>query len=194
MRVLLIPVDARPVTREIAVEVAAVAGVEVLVPPKEILGFLKQPADLAAVQGWLAENAPVADAVVVSLDLLGYGGLCPSRFGGVTVEEVKERLAPVFRLKQERPELPVYAFSATMRIPAYNSDAEEPEYWATHGYNLWRHSFYDDKFQTTGDESARQEAEAAAANVPADLIEEFRSRRARNFAINQYALETLLNS
>ncbi|MEW8978885.1 MAG: DUF4127 family protein [Symbiobacterium sp.] len=189
MRILLIPVDARPVTRDIAVEVAAVAGIEVMVPPKEILGFLKQPADLPAVRAWTDEHLPLADAVVVSLDLLGYGGLCPSRFGGVTEEEVKARLAPVFRLKEERPDLPVYAFSATMRIPAYNSDAEEPEYWATYGYDLWRLSFYDDKFRTTGDEAARAEAEAAAARVPAELVAEFRARRARNFEVNLYALE-----
>lgn len=189
MRILLIPVDARPVTRDIAVEVAAVAGIEVMVPPKEVLGFLKQPADLPAVQGWMAEHLPLADAVVVSLDLLGYGGLCPSRFGGVTAEQVKERLAPVFRLKEERPDLPVYAFSATMRIPAYNSDAEEPDYWATYGYDLWRLSFHDDKFRTTGDEAARAEAEAAAARVPAALVAEFKARRARNFAVNLHALE-----
>lgn len=189
MRVLLIPVDGRPVTRDIAVEVAAVAGVEVLVPPKEVLGFLKEPADLGAVQAWLAAHLPSADAVVVSLDLLGYGGLCPSRFGGITVEQVKERLAPVLGLKAKRPDLPVYAFSATMRIPAYNSDAEEPEYWATYGYDLWRHSFYDDRFQTTGDEAARAEAAAAAARVPAEVVAEFRERRARNFAMNLYALE-----
>ncbi|MBP2019608.1 hypothetical protein J2Z79_003050 [Symbiobacterium terraclitae] len=189
MRILLIPVDARPVTRDIAVEVAAVAGIEVMVPPKEILGFLKEPADLAAIGAWMAEHLPLADAVVVSLDLLGYGGLCPSRFGGVTAAQVKERLAPVFRLKAERPDLPVYAFSATMRIPAYNSDAEEPEYWATYGYDLWRLSYCDDKYQVTGDEAARAEAEAAAARVPAELVAEFRARRARNFAVNLHALD-----
>jgi hypothetical protein len=189
MRILLLPVDARPVTRDIAVDVAAVGGVEVLVPPKEILGFLKEPADLPAIRDWLEENAPKADAVVVSLDLLGYGGLCPSRFGGLNVADVQQNLAPVLKLKESRPDLPVYAFCATMRIPAYNSDAEEPEYWATHGYNLWRLSFNDDKWTTTGDEAARVEAERAAAEVPADLVIEFRNRRARNFTVQLFALD-----
>ncbi len=79
MRIAMIPLDSRPPNWQFPQRLAAIARVELLLPPREMLGTLERGADGLALAGWLAETAKDCHAAVFSWDALVYGGLVQSR-------------------------------------------------------------------------------------------------------------------
>jgi Protein of unknown function (DUF4127) len=77
MTVLLVPLDDCPVTRIVPAMAAAAARIEVVAPPVDLLGTRGQSGDPAALAAWLRVAAREAgvDGAVVSVDMLGHGGL-----------------------------------------------------------------------------------------------------------------------
>lgn len=67
MRILLIPPDGRPCNTQLPRAVAATAGHELYLPPADPRG------DPAGALDFLAGNAPLADAIVVSVDAVVHG-------------------------------------------------------------------------------------------------------------------------
>lgn len=77
--ILYVPQDNRPVDFAYTVGTAQDAGYTVITPPEKILSgaqFQGSPDKLAE---WVANNAGQADAMVLSVDSLVYGGLVDSR-------------------------------------------------------------------------------------------------------------------
>jgi hypothetical protein len=85
MRIALVPLDSRPPNWQFPQRLADIAGVELLLPPREWLGTLQHGADGLRLACWLretvagADGAPACDAAVFSWDALLYGGLVQSR-------------------------------------------------------------------------------------------------------------------
>lgn len=79
MRIAMVPLDSRPPNWQFPQRLAEIAGVELVLPPREMLGVLQRGADGLALAGWLAKTAPSCDAAVFSWDALVYGGLVQSR-------------------------------------------------------------------------------------------------------------------
>ena len=84
--IALMPMDERPATGRHAAMIAAVAGVHVQLPPSSLLSRLRVPGDRDGLSRWLSRSD--ADAAVVSLDMLGFGGLVPSRLGYESIPDV----------------------------------------------------------------------------------------------------------
>jgi Protein of unknown function (DUF4127) len=112
--VALIPLDSRPATATLPVDVAAVGGIRVVTPPLELMGDATTPAKLEAIYAWLENANP--RALVVSLDALAYGGLVQSRSSELTAAEAWTRLQPL-REWQTRLKRPVHAFITIPRHP-----------------------------------------------------------------------------
>jgi len=185
-----LPVDGRPVVRAQVQQLVALAeGFELRCPAIEQLGHFRVPADREQVASWLRAQADEAAGWVLSLDMLVYGGLIPSRFIDDSETSLRERLALLRELK--RPGVPLTAFAATMRISNNCVAEEEKPYWNPHGADLWAWSFHSDRFAQTGDAASQALAAAAAARVPEAIRDDYRATRARNFAINLAALELL---
>jgi hypothetical protein len=53
MKLLLLPLDDRPVTYVYPQMVAQAAGIETIAPPRKLMGSLTQPADPAKLMEWL---------------------------------------------------------------------------------------------------------------------------------------------
>lgn len=184
-----LPVDGRPVVRRQVQALADAAGWTLRLPDVADLGHLRRPAQRDVLAGWLEQQADGAAGVIVSIDMLVYGGLVPSRFITDELDALLPRLALLRRLKALNARRPIYAFAATMRISNNNVAEEEKPYWAEHGERLWRWSFHSDKFRQTGDAGASALAARAEAAVPADIRADYRATRARNFAVNLALLE-----
>lgn len=88
--IALVPLDSRPATSTLPVEIAGVGGRTVITPPQETLGTFERPADPDAIMAWLEGSG--AKQAVVSLDALGYGGLVQSRTSPLSADEVIARL------------------------------------------------------------------------------------------------------
>lgn len=185
---LLIPLDDRPATSEFPRQIGAIARVNVEIPPLAMLGNLQREANPEALLAWLESHAPQAQGLIVALDTLGYGGLIPSRQSLTPLAEIQRRLAGLRELKQAKPELPIYAFSVTMRLSAAAALEEEKPYWAQFGSLIFQHSYHEDKYEQTGDEADLVRSRTAQAQVPGEILADYLETRARNFEINRMAI------
>ena len=123
-----------------------------------------------------------------------YGGLIQSRISNDTTNEVLTRWERLKELKNNYPDLKIFASNVVMRIPSYDGDFEEPWYWASYGEFLFKYSFYADKFEETGDKTAEKEAVKYHNLVPSAILEEFVWRRTRNHNVTMQILQDLDNS
>jgi hypothetical protein len=183
--IAVLPLDDRPVSCDLPARVGAIAGAEVRLPPRDLLGNLERPADRAALGAWLLEAAQDADAVVVAIDTLAYGGLIPSRRSPDGLAEVMAALAPLRQLKEARPNLPLYGFNVTMRLSDSDVNEEEKPYWDVHGKAIYRWSFHQHRFKANNDPDDRRIAAEARATVPPEILEDYLTTRERNFQLNQ---------
>lgn len=131
MKILLLPLDERPCNAAFPERLFPADKVQILLPRK--LGHKKHPADFSVLSDFLFEKAKDADALLLSLDMLLYGGLIPSRLHHLKTETLFSRLHLIRELKEKYPALPIYAFATVMRCPAYSSDDEEPDYYERFG-------------------------------------------------------------
>ncbi|GAA1316280.1 MAG: DUF4127 family protein [Brachybacterium tyrofermentans] len=177
-RIALLPLDDRPVNVRLPGDVAAVAGVTLDVPPTELLPSYRTAGDPEALGAWLLERAagPSTAHVVVSTDMLLYGGLIASRTSGDSTREVLARLDVLREVRRLRPELPISVVSLVTRASNSYSAAEEPEYWAEHGKEL--HALGGDAHRLLGDAEVLPLDELTS--VPAPVVTDYSRRRLRN--------------
>lgn len=183
--IAVLPLDDRPVSFDIPARIGAIAGAEVRLPPRELLGNLERPADRAALGAWLLAAAADADALVVAIDTLAYGGLIPSRRSPDGLAELMDALAPLRQLKLARPDLPLYGFNVTMRLSDSDVNEEEKPYWDVHGKAIYRWSFYQHRYKTTHDVADLNTANDAKRTIPPAILEDYLTTRERNFSLNQ---------
>lgn len=188
LTLVALPVDGRPAVREQVQMLLEAGGCQGLMPPVADLGLMRQPADRERLALWLREQAPRAQGLVISVDMLVYGGLVPSRFIPDALQDLQQRLQLLRELKAAAPERPLYAFAATMRISNNNVAEEEKPYWAEHGEQIWAWSFHADRHAQQHDPADLARAEAARAQIPAAIQQDYLATRNRNFAINQQLL------
>ncbi|NBT09521.1 MAG: DUF4127 family protein [Betaproteobacteria bacterium] len=190
-----IPVDARPAVRSQVREMVACSGWELRMPPKPLLGRLRTAGDRDALRHWLLEQAPQVDGFVISLDMLVYGGLVPSRFIEDEAQALLDRLKVLHQLRRQAPHKPIHAFAATMRISNNNVAEEEKPYWAEYGARLWSWSHHQDRAQQAArqDQAAQslQEVRRLELEIPAAIRTDYLMTRQRNLQVTQHALEAV---
>jgi hypothetical protein len=190
-----VPVDARPAVRSQVQDLVACAGWDLRVPPVSLLGHFRRPGDRDALRDWLWEQAPQVDGFVLSLDMLVYGGLVPSRFIEEAPQALQARLAPLHDLKRLWPDKPIFAFAASMRISNNNVAEEEKAYWSDFGSKLWAWSFHTDRALNMGlpEEAARSQEEVRRLEheIPQAIRADYAATRQRNLQITLLALKAV---
>ncbi|NED94900.1 DUF4127 family protein [Phytoactinopolyspora alkaliphila] len=190
MRILLLPPDERPVSTTLPRMVGACAGVDVVLPPPHLLPAFRRPAECDALATWLVDEAPAADAVIVSLDLLGHGGLVPSRLTDCPATDVVTRLGAL-RTLPIRAGTPLYAAMVVTRVPDLDDATEEPDYWSRHGRAI--HALSARLSERPASPASGPEGDSAddpvRAGIPADVVGDWLNRRLRNHVANLAALE-----
>ena len=183
--VVVVPLDDRSVNYECLQILGAAAGLTVLLPAKTWLGTPWRVGDTERLGEWLAHTAPSADALIVAVDTIGYGGLVNSRRSADTTDAVMQRLDLLRALKRTRPEMAVLAFNVLMRITRSNDAEEEKAYWAEYGARIFRLSYLEDRVaMAVATPVEVDEIVALRTEIPAELIEDFLAGRARNHAVN----------
>ena len=117
-QIILIPIDSRPAAGQFAQMIGAMAGVDVLVPPIEILGRFTTSGDVTKIYDWLkTRDLTRVSSIVASADMLAYGGLIASRVSEVDMVTAQTRLRRLINFKQQIPkEIKLYIFASTMRL------------------------------------------------------------------------------
>ena len=184
MKIVYIPLDERPCNYAFAQQIAKGSPIELAVPAMDLLGSKKTPTDTAVLVDYLQKNCADADALVLSLDMLLYGGIIPSRLHHFSLEELTGRLDAVRELKKRNPKLKIFAFALIMRCPSYSSSDEEPDYYEICGREIFLTGQIKHKLAL----GLLTEAEAAEELKPlsqktASYLADFETRRATNRAV-----------
>ena len=179
-RLVLVPIDDRPAVGPFAVMIGAVADQEVVMPRRELLGNFTTPGDTARIREWLkAQDYRRTDALVISVDMLVYGGLVASRTHGVGLEEARKRLDFFRWFRRRHPKIPVYAYGVIMRVAPTASAA-------THGIHdkLARWAELKDRVARTGEAAYAAELERLERDLAPGVIRDYLAARERDRQIN----------
>ncbi|SFB59490.1 Protein of unknown function [Cohnella sp. OV330] len=206
--VLYLPLDERPCNYGYPLALAEMTDLSVTAPPPALLGRKKTPGDVPAIARWIADQATHADQAIISVDMLVYGGIVPSRLHHLSLDTCLARLDTLRELKRAKPGLRLYAFNLITRAPAYSSSEEEPDYYADYGSELCRigkltdmldrdatpaAGFHSTRPDSTPVSSAENELYKELANlraaVPAEVQDDFLNRRGINHAVNVRTIE-----
>ncbi len=167
MRIVFVPVDERFCTKDYFLMLADAFSLEVVHP--QSYGLKKIPADTDYIKRWLWDIRNEADIFLISLDMVVFGGLVPSRIGYEKFKTLRERLEFLRNLKE--PGKKIYAAVSVTRVPAYNSSEEEPDYWEYYGKKLWSFS------------------KGEKEDIPEWILKDFLWRRERNKKVVGVSLE-----
>jgi hypothetical protein len=179
-RVLFIPLDDRPATREMVLDLLPLLGVPWDTPPRDLLGHRRSPADVDALFRWAEREAPSADALIVPAEMFVHGGLVASRLSVDPMEVLWRRLDRLVRLASR---VPTYLSGVNPRVPAGGA-GEEPGYWETYGESLRAYSGDLDAGEQSGDDARLRKALDALRDVPAAVVDDLLRRRHRQLLIN----------
>ena len=195
--IALLPLDNRPVSYLLPKQIADFSGINLILPERKYLGDLKRGSDLAYIEQWLQETVRVYHgtplALVISLDNFIYGGLVQSRKHNFTLEELKNRCRGLLQ------QIPTgrYGFSSIMRIPNYNSNEEEKDYWKDYGEKLFKwseltHKVGDKNIATVQDiPLIMEEWYQSSKKIPSDILADYKGHRDKNLTVNLIWLESL---
>jgi hypothetical protein len=189
MRVGLLPLDERPVNTRYPAMIAAIAGVELALPPDDMLSNVREPARCDDLAAWLHAIAPALDALIVDVEMLTFGGLIASRISDDPPGAALSRLDVLRAIRSELPDLPILAFNVITRISNANACTEEPLYWETYGTRLYRLSQLLDR--AAQGEPLLDEIAALRDEIPPEVLRDMLRRRLRNHIANLASLHLL---
>ena len=127
-----IPQDDRPVSLSQPRRLLEDYGWRVLSPPEAFLGHRTKAGQAEKLSAWLLRNAHHADGWVISLDMLVYGGLVPSRELHSDLPSCQKQLATLERLRQKIPDVPIFAFQSIRRLSTTVATSEDLQKWEEH--------------------------------------------------------------
>lgn len=150
---------------------------------------------------WLHDVSPQLDALIVSCDMLAFGGLVASRTPAVPLEEALERLRWLHDLKRANRGLTILGWSVITRLSITAQDRRSARYWQyLHEYNQLpgaRTAGCLDSAPEKGLDSVEPLGTSAASArlrhleqiIPATILQAYRQVRRRNHAVNRLAVE-----
>jgi hypothetical protein len=188
-RILLIPLDDRPVSTQLPLLVGEIGGAEVVLPPSELLGWFSTPGDPDRILEWARtecqERPP--QAIVVSLDMLCYGGLIASRTASATYDSASRRLQSLDELKEISAGARIYGFGSLMR--AAPTGTRSSAAWSE---LLAKSVRLEDEASASGDAGKALQAAALRARIPVDRLESYALARRRSLRLSKEAIKSVI--
>ncbi|MEQ1821608.1 MAG: DUF4127 family protein [Fimbriimonadaceae bacterium] len=183
-RILLIPLDGRPATGQFAQMIGRISGVDIQMPPKDLLGRFTQPGDSDAILDWLAkQDFQDVLAVVASTDMIGYGGLIASRTLETSKAKAVARLNRFAQIRKVAKATKFYGMSATMRLtPTATKSA------AAWRLPLGRFAEIKERYRQTKDPKYLQSLKNLLAKIPSEELLKYDQIRARNHEIQGFLI------
>lgn len=183
--ILYVPQDDRPVDYEYTVSTAEAAGYQILTPPAQYLSGMNFHGSPDKLMAWVDANAGKADAMVLSIDSLVYGGLVDSRKHNLPMETLTARLEKVEALHKSHKNVPIYVFSTVMRSPWAGGKGVEPDYYLTMGSDIYQLASLQAKMDEEGlNPQERNDWFAIMRRVPMEYLQDWYNRRRKNMSIN----------
>lgn len=163
-------------------------------PDISIMGDKKTPGNTEKIWEWLYKEAEDSDGIILSIDTLLYGGIIPSRLHHLTLEECKNALAGLSRIKEINPDVKIYAFSLIMRCPKYSSSDEEPDYYGDWGSEIFQYGKLHHLITANlASDEERKQYEDLKQQLPQEFADDYLSRRKINVEVNKLVLQYVKN-
>lgn len=187
--IIYVPLDERPCNYAFMPMIARGTEYSVLVPPLELLGAKKTPADTQNLWNWVFQHAGSAEGAILSIDMLVYGGIVPSRLHYLSVDQCRESLENVKKLRSINHSIKIYAFNLIMRCPTYSSSDEEPDYYENYGHEIFKTGYLRHKTELglCSPEDA-EELKAIKNRLPDNILQDYADRRQINREVNKLSV------
>lgn len=179
--IAIVPLDDRPFPSVTPGEIAVAGGHTPLTPDVGLLGEFFTYGQPDAVGDWWSEAAVEADASVVAIPMLAYGGLVASRTCVTDLDSAREKLGVLQEVKAAHPEHKVYAFDVIQRLTIEPTSG----YPGMYSGPVRRWAELMDQVENLGREDLRPAYEDVAAEIPAEIKEDYLCARTRNHEINK---------
>ena len=184
-RILLIPLDSRPAAGQFAQMIGAMNNTKVDIPPLDVLGKFTVPGDVDKVYEWLeSQNLDDVSSIVVSGDMIAYGGLIASRVNDVDASVGIKRLQRLIDFKHKAsPDIKLFVFMSTMRLTPTATKAA-----ASYRLNLAKYEEMKDRYERTHDITLPAKLNNMRKVVPAVEIMRYERTRRRNIEVQSALL------
>lgn len=183
--ILYVPQDNRPVDYAYTVRTAEYAGYTVITPPERYLSGANFQGSPEQLMMWVQNNASQADAMVLSIDSLVYGGLVDSRKHNLPMDVLVRRIEKVEDLHRQFPKKPIYAFSTVMRSPWAGGKGVEPDYYLQVGSDIYQLASLQAKMDSdTLTPTERNDWFSIMSRIPQEYLQDWFNRRNKNMSIN----------
>jgi hypothetical protein len=164
--------------------IGKVADVEVRMPPYEALGRFTEPGNPERILEWIeGQDLEDVSAIVASTDMIGFGGLIQSRVNQVDAHRAIERIRRLLMVRKRYPKLPLYLFSATMRLAPTATKESAP-----FRLSLARYVELEDKARRTKIATSVAEANRLFKLLPPAVLADYRATRRRNHLVQMEVL------
>lgn|SRR5690554_1345253 len=187
-KVVFLPLDERPCNYKFPFDIFKNTNLNVVRINKDLMGYKKSPAKFDVIKKFLLEESNDADALVIAVDTLLYGGIIPSRLHSYTEDDLSQRLDVLKQVKTINPKIKIYAFHLIMRTPQYNSSDEEPDYYEYVGKDIFKLGYFNHK-KTLNIINEEELEILRNINVKEEYLKDFLSRRKTNLALTKKSVE-----
>jgi len=184
-RVIYVPLDDRPCNARFPRLLARMVDFELVMPPLDLLGGPGRSAQAKRIAQWLLEPRGNIDCAIISLDMLAYGGLVPSRTMGVSADTALQRLDVLKALRDELGEAAVYAFNAIMRLSITADSPQTGQYWEP----MRQYSELSYRVNELGEVELAERVRDLEQRIPPEVVNEYQAARERNHLVNVRAID-----
>lgn len=189
LTLIYVPLDNRPVCTDYVTRTMAAIDCKLILPPEKLLADQNKNSNPEAIWEWLQTKAPKAEAAVISVDTLIYGGLVASRTHNFDKTLLEQRVKRLGDLHKALP-IELYAFSTIMRTPRASKGRVEPPYYNELGPAIFTYSeLLDKESQKPLKENDQVLKQVLERNLPKAAITDWLNRRQKNFEINKAVLQ-----
>ncbi len=180
-RILLVPLDSRPAAGQFAQLIGKIDGVEVRMPTYEALGRFTTQGNPDRILDWLEDQSlKDVSSLIVSTDMICYGGLIASRVYDVSTVVAMRRLQRLVDIKRKNPRVKLYLFSATMRLtPTATRKASKVR------LKIARYEELKDRVERDPNPDFRQNLIEVRRSIPKEDIDQYEQTRERNHDIQK---------
>jgi len=166
-RALLIPLDSRPVCTELPQQLAALAGVKLILPPNDLLDNYRKPANTEKIETWLKGQINIISTAYISTDMLSEGGLIHARRQAITNSKQQHLINYLKGLQKNDRSLQLFQVIPRLLV----SDELIPDRW--YKYRLLRYSQLFDMVETFNDFEQTKQLLDLEAKIPSNILAKY---------------------
>lgn len=183
--IAVLPLDSRPCCTDFILKIGRIGGYCVQCPPGEWYPDFIKGCDTVRMAQWLRQAAGQAEYLIVSVDMLLFGGLAPAMRYRVPQEDALERLNVFREIRKAHPGLKIYA---AFSVPGSSNSAHTPQEMVNRAQCM-TYSQLSHKVMLYDREEDKQALASLMEQIEPDALEDYLNVRERAWQVSLRLLE-----